>query len=579
MNKNNKLLILGLLAIFFSLCLVSGVSAASTVYVNTTGNDTTGNGSLENPYQTINKGINSVDDNGTVNIANGNYKGVGNVNLTISKNMTITGQSQKGTIINGTDTNWLFHITPGNTVLIQNLTLTNGNAAYHPTLGQYIGGAIYNENSNLTVTKCTFIGNNAYHTNYGGIGGAICNQNPIGFILKDSTFINNTAYTGGAIHNWGLSTGHYTSNIENCTFTNNNAIREGGAIQNWGNRGSLTLNITKSTFTNNKATIWGGAILNGGWEGSVILNAHFNRFYNNTAPNSTAILNWNNKIVDAENNWWGTNNPDWNSLISGFTPTNWVILTVTANPSNINNTQKSAITADFNHINGGGDLVGGHIPDGILVNINLINGPFGSLTSSKSYTHNGIASLLFTAASVGVQDVNATLDNQSITTNITINPASDLYLKITSNNNNPTVGQIFTVTYKLGNNGPDNATNVTITIPLPDGFVVSSISGDGNWTITGNTITWTLQNVPVGDPYLYITGKVRNAGNYVFGASITSDTYNINATGVTPLTINTVEAANAASKTIRMQNTGLPIAGLILAILALFSGLATSRRK
>ena len=141
------------------------------------------------------------------------------------------------------------------------------------------------------------------------------------------------------------------------------------------------------------------------------------------------------------------------------------------------------------------------------------------------------------------------------------------------------MGQIFTVSYKLGNNGPDNATNVTITIPLPDGFVVSSISGDGNWTITGNTITWTLQNVPVGDPYLYITGKVRNAGNYVFGASITSDTYNINATGVTPLTINTVEAANAASKTIRMQNTGLPIAGLILAILALFSGLATSRRK
>ena len=582
MNKNNKLLILGLLAIFFSLCLVSGVSAASTVYVNTTGNDTTGNGSLENPYQTINKGINSVDDNGTVNIANGNYKGVGNVNLTISKNMTITGQSQKGTIINGTGTNWLFHITPCNTVLIQNLTLTNGNAAYHPTLGQYIGGAIYNENSNLTVTKCTFISNNAYHTNYGGIGGAICNQNPIGFILKDSTFINNTAYTGGAIHNWGLSTGHYTSNIENCTFTNNNATREGGAIQNWGNGGSLTLNITKSTFTNNKATVWGGAILNGGSEGSVILNAHFNRFYNNTAPNSTAILNWNNKTVDAENNWWGTNNPDWNSLINGFTPpTNWVILTVTANHTNINNTQKSTITTDFNHINGGGDLVGGHIPDGIPVNFSLINGSFGSLTSSKSYTHNGIASILFKAASVGVQDVNATLDNQSITTNITINPASDLYLKITSNNNNPTVGQIFTVTYKLGNNGPDNATNVTITIPLPDAFVVSSISGDGNWIYnkTTNTITWTLVNVPVGDPYLYITGKINKAGNYVFGGSITSETYNVNTQGVNPITVEALLVVNAATETIRMQDTGLPIPALFLALLAVFTGLVMPRRK
>lgn len=307
-------------------CLTTVSAANNTIYVNASGNDTTGNGSAENPYLTIRKGMDTLTENGTLKLSKGTYKGTGNTNITISKNMTILGESQVGTIINGTGTNWLFHITPGNTVLIQNLTLTNGKAAYHPTIQQYLGGAIYNENSNLTVTKCTFIGNNAYHINYGGIGGAICNQNPLGFILKDSTFINNTAFTGGAIHNWGLSKGSYTSNIENCTFTNNNATREGGAIQNWGNGGSLTLNISKSTFTNNKAAVWGGAILNGGLEGSVILNAHFNRFYNNTAPNSTAILNWNNKTVDAENNWWGSNNPDWNSLISGFTPpTNWVI--------------------------------------------------------------------------------------------------------------------------------------------------------------------------------------------------------------------------------------------------------------
>lgn len=565
-------------------CLTT-VSAANNniIYVNASGNDTTGNGSAENPYLTIKKGVDTLTENGTIKLSKGTYKGTGNTNITISKNMTILGESQAGTRIDGENINWIFHITPGNTVLIQKLTLTNGNAAYRPTLWQYIGGAIYNENSNITVTKCTFIGNNAYHTNYGGIGGAICNQNPIGFILKDSTFINNTAYTSGAIHNWGLSTGYYTGNIENCTFTNNNATREGGAIQNWGNQCSITLNITKSTFTNNKATVWGGAILNGGY-GSVILNAHFNRFYNNTAPNSAAILNWNNRTVNAENNWWGSNNPDWNSLISGFTPTNWVILTVTANPTNINNTQKSTITADFNHINGGGDLVGGHIPDGIPVNFSLINGPFGSLAPSKSYTHNGIASVLLKAASVGVQDVNATLDNQSTTTNITINPASDLYLKITSNNNNPAVGQIFTVTYKLGNNGPDNATNVTITIPLPDCFVVSSISGDGNWTYNKatNTITWTLVNVPVGDPYLYITGKINKAGNYVFRGSVTSETYNVNTQGVNPITINAVAQANAASsttKTIGMQNTGLPIPLLVLALLAVFGGLVLPRRK
>lgn len=40
---------------------------------------------------------------------------------------------------------------------------------------------------------------------------------------------------------------------------------------------------------------------------------------------------------------------------------------------------------------------------------------------------------------------------------------------------------------------------------------------------------------------------------------------------------NTVNAAT--EKTVGMQKTGLPLAGLILAVLALFSGLATSKRK
>ncbi|HEX3013111.1 MAG TPA: hypothetical protein VHO92_02400, partial [Methanobacterium sp.] len=288
----------------------------------------------------------------------------------------------------------------------------------------------------------------------------------------------------------------------------------------------------------------------------------------------------------AENNWWGTNNPVWNNLIDGFAqPTNWVILSVKATPNSINNTQTSTVTADFNHINGGSDLVGGHIPDGIPVSFSLTNGPLGTLTLPTACTTNGTASMLFTATSVGVQDVNATLDDQSVTTNITINPASNLYLNITSNNNNPKLGQTFTITYKLGNYGPDTATNVMITIPLPEGFLVSQITGDGNWTISGNTILWTLKNVPKGDPYLYVSGWSNHAGIIVFSSSISSETYNINTNSVTPLTINTIETAHAASKTektnktIGMQDTGLPIAGLILSILATFGGLVAPRRK
>ena len=162
-------------------------------------------------------------------------------------------------------------------------------------------------------------------------------------------------------------------------------------------------------------------------------------------------------------------------------------------------------------------------------------------------------------------------------------PKADLYIKITLSKNSPKVGETFTLTYKLGNNGPDAAENVTITIPLPKGFEVSNISGNG-WTYNAatNTITWTLEKVPVGDPYLYITGKLTSSGSYVFSSSISSETYNLNTEGVTPVTVNATNEVNAATNitsTVGMQETGIPLVGLILAILAIFSGLLTPKRK
>src|SRR5690606_39030618 len=138
-------------------------------------------------------------------------------------------------------------------------------------------------------------------------------------------------------------------------------------------------------------------------------------------------------------------------------------------------------------------------------------------------------------------------------------PSADLYIVITSNKNNPTVGQTFTLTYKLGNNGPDKATNVTITIPIPEGFHISRISGDGTWKIVGNNIIWTFDQVKVGDPYLYITGWTTAPGEYLFTASINSNTFNINSRGVNSLSISSIETpeTNAATtNTIGMRNTG-----------------------
>jgi hypothetical protein len=163
-------------------------------------------------------------------------------------------------------------------------------------------------------------------------------------------------------------------------------------------------------------------------------------------------------------------------------------------------------------------------------------------------------------------------------------PQSSIYVVVTSSKKDPSIGETFTLTYKLGNNGPDPAENVTITIPLPEGFELSNIKGDGNWTYneTTRTITWTFTDLAVGDPYLYITGKLSAAGNYLFSSSITADTYNGDTNGVTPLTLNVedpVSQVNAASNTVAMQKTGTPINYLVLAVLMVLSGLLAPKRK
>ena len=973
------------------------VSAADndTIYVAVNGSDSNDGFSWDTPKLSIKNATGTLNTNGTIHIANGEYKGENNTRIVIDKNMTIIGESQTGTIINGTGPNWIFNIAHDDlNVKLLNLMLTNGSCA------------ILN-NANLTVENCTFTGNTAesgsailntwdgacnvigctFTGNTATTAGGAISQGGNGiFIITDSSFTNNSAYYGGAIDD-----GNRDLIVENCTFTNNTA-EEGGAIIAWagsnldisgcsfiGNManedgGAISFcclsNITYCTFINNTANGKGGSIYSWGYK---ITKINFNRFYNNTAIAGEAIYHYEiSDRVDVENNWWGSNNPVWGSLIFGLDhPDNWVILSINATPNSIKNDETSTITADLNHVNGGGDLTGGHIPDGPItldipwgsftssgithsITLNTINGlitatfyanegainpsynPVMVTATADGYTTNGTESAYITINTVADIAVNKTFedtnhnhitsanyqdtvvihlnvtnngpdtadwvvindiiplelddsslditsnspawgyvyysgsqrltiyiayiangtsydvwinvknvghnnnlitntawlnttetypydpnpDNNNSTDSYTANaaadvsitkefrnnpwgnvittanyndkiyamlrvqnqgpdptslsvldsftginwtgnyyvlsgsvnptdpnnwilndpvntfngshwnipyfssfiggnvkwlaiegivnqtglnivsnhaeivdqssypydgfdsytayltataptsltvdnirgnkdetvilkavlkdysgapvndktvefwvggvkvgenttdingiatfdykitqtpgnhtleaifngdteylasnvtgqlyvPKSDLYIKITSNEKNNKVGETFTITYKLGNNGPDKATNVIMTIPLPEGFKYTDISGDGDWNYDAetNTITWTLTNVPVGDPYLYISGHVNKPGTYVFSSSISSETYNINTEGITPITINAIPEVKAASKTIPLQKTGLPLSGLILAILAVLGGLATSKRK
>jgi uncharacterized repeat protein (TIGR01451 family) len=508
-----------LLTIFVIMVSVSSVNAAplptaSQVYVSTNGSDAN-SGTTDSPYLTIQKGVDSISENGTMYIANGVYNGTGNTNITISKNMNITGQSQAGTIINGTGTNWIFNINSGVTAIITNLTLTQGYKS--------------------------------------GSGGAICNYGTLTMI--------------------------------NCTFTNNTANPYGGAIENRG-----TLVVYGSTFINNIANgDGGGAIDNWNDHTTATSVVSFSQFINNGAHS----IYVDSGSVSAENNWWGSNDPVWTNLIYGMSnPTHWLYMTINATPTTINNTQTSLVTVSFNNIYNGTAVTAfdpstGHIPDGTTV---TFSSALGNFDPAIAKTIDGVATVLFTANQTGTGNLTANTDNQTVTQLLTVNPAAYLYLKVTSSKSNPTVGETFVLTYKLSNSGPDNATNVTMSFQIPAGLeFVNATVDNGTWTYNpaNGTITWTLNNVEVGDPYLYLTVKALGSGSYTIIPTITSDTFNRNTDPLTPFTVNvqaqknsnnTVNAAST-TKTVAMKDTGLPLNYLVLAILAVISGFVMPRRK
>ncbi len=568
---------LALLFIFgiSSASAVSSVSTTSgdTIYVSNDGNDSwDGLSAVYNgtsgPKNSIKNATGSVSTNGTIKIANGLYTGENNTQIHITKNMTIIGQSQENTIVNANLSAEIFYIESGIfdiSVTIQNLTLANGSG--------YSGGAINNYYGFLLLKDCTFSGNTVT-----GDGGALYNEGNLTVI--NCTFINNTGSDGGVLHDEDYS------EFINCKFINNTATR-GGAIYNCCGHEI----ITGCTFEGNRAN-YGGAIWN---EAPSILIANFNRFSGNNATQSGSAIYFESGTVDAKYNWWGSNDPNFSALtnLDGDYYNPYLIMSIKADPSEIFNGQTSNVILDLYTDSNGGNHANesSKYPSEIPVTFTTTWG-----TIEQSIMKYGMANSLFKAnggalptpnvATVTAADVGQS--TASVSTDITIKAATDLYIKITSSNSNPKAGESFTLTYKLGNNGPDAAQNVTVTIPLPKGFKVSNIRGDGKWNYNENTntITWTMDSVEVGDPYLYITGKNTKTGTSSFTATINSTTYNANTQGITPASISTQANQNNnnttnvnASSTVTMQHTGIPLNYLLLAIMLVIGGLIIPKRK
>jgi len=559
----------------FALVLCSAASA-NTVYVNgTNGNDSNDGSSWQYAKQTISNATGTLDPNGTIYIANGNYTGANNQNITISTNMTIIGQNQNNTIINAENMTRIFTINNGITVTLKNLTLQNGNSDN--------GGAINNAGT-LIVSDCTF------HHNTATNGGTIYNYRQYGsatMTITNSTLYNNTATNGGAIYNY-RSSGTITSStlynntatgnggaitnysdgsrtsamtITRSTIYNNTATGNGGAIYNEGHgygvaAPTATMTITRSTIYNNTATGNGGAITNyrSGDSGSATTTITSSTLYNNTATGNggaiymycasisggaTLTVNYcriigNSAIdiyseifgtsVNVKDNWWGSNdNPS--NRVSGATVSNWLVLSTNI-PSIMEPGKTYNVTVDLLH-DQNNNPVNGTVPDGITATFTIDLPSLGSFNPSSNVFVDGQATSEFIANTIGITNLTATVDNQTITKQIAIKILTQLQVGNVTGLTGDTANLTATLTY--GNGTPIPNEPVTFKV---NNTIVGTATTDTNGTAT---YTYTIPTDTTPGPYV-ITADFPGDSDY----DVSSGTGTLNVVSLTNLTVTNI---------------------------------------
>ena len=282
-------------------------------HVSTTGSDSTGDGSEENPFATIQKGIDTASEGDTVLVSAGTY--YENIVWPEMDGISLVGNNAEDCIIDGSDTArvidiWVLGTLITELTVIENFTIQNGNA------GIYFGGGIRIGNSNARINNLIVRNNDANYgagiacsgchgifsnieledniaSSTGGGIGIFFNSSTNNFqpIFTDVNFTNNSAN----MNNGGGAYLEKSATFINCSFINNTSL-QGGAL--YITNGSEIL-IKETSIISNSATATGNYIISGGIyiaAGSASLrntivwgNTPYNLQFNEVGPDSFFI--------------------------------------------------------------------------------------------------------------------------------------------------------------------------------------------------------------------------------------------------------------------------------------------------
>ncbi len=253
------------------------------VWVATTGDDITGNGSPGNPFRTIGKGLSEAGYGDTVKVKPGTYDAGGGEFFPLNMPNGVALISEKGrdsTTINGSSRVIECNNVDNNTV-ISGFTITGGNEPGGK------GAGILCNNASPNIISNTFFDNIAFQ------GAGICCDMNSNAAIDDNIFISNNADQGAGIYinfsaphisgntftnNFGPLAGGYTEGVIYCDLTQPGTIISENTITDNDGRGIYCNNGSVGSITFN--TITGDTIpTNGVWYGAGIY------CNNNSLPN------------------------------------------------------------------------------------------------------------------------------------------------------------------------------------------------------------------------------------------------------------------------------------------------------
>ncbi len=227
----------------------------------------------------------------------------------------------------------------------------------------------------------------------------------------------------------------------------------------------------------------------------------------------------------------------------------------TLSPGNVSLTAPGGATSI---ITTSGNVTGFTVPGQGVWNYNPATGGL-TFTQQAGFTANP------TPVNYTVKDA-AGLTSNSAQASITFAaPSADVSVIKTASNMTPVVGSTITFTIKVANAGPNNATSVSMTDLLPNGYNFVSAANPSAGTYANNTGIWTIGNLANGaNATLAITATVNASGTYTNTARVSSPTPDPNLANNTSTVTPCVAPTAPIAGTVTQPSCSVPTGSVTL---------------